>query len=367
MKSVILSTKVRRNPEIIKGDSMKMVMFLHNFALQCILVNLLLGVHMREAHAYYASHQKAIPKPQPVSECHDPVNRLFQCTLQKTVPQVMQADLIIFSYNRPLQLYALLESLQEYVKGLQKITVLYRTDNDQYEQAYGIVQADFSTVRFVQQARQTEQASRDFKPLLLQILYSSESDFVMFATDDILVKDYVSIADCIAALQKTQAYGFYLRLGKNLTSTYMWNPTPYTPQSLPDLVEVDNDIYTWQFATAQYDWSYPTTVDMTLYAKKDVLPILRFLQYINPNTLEAGWDGSHSVSLRRKGLCFGTSKIVNLPLNRVQNSIENIHLGIAPEKLLMIFDAGYKIYRKPLHQWLNVAAHDEWDLEFVMR
>ena len=36
-----------------------------------------------------------------------------------------QVDLIIFSYDRPMQLYALLESIETYVRGLENINTIY--------------------------------------------------------------------------------------------------------------------------------------------------------------------------------------------------------------------------------------------------
>jgi len=41
-------------------------------------------------------------------------------------------DLIVFSYDRPLQLYALLESLESYVTGLAQISVIYRVSRDAF-------------------------------------------------------------------------------------------------------------------------------------------------------------------------------------------------------------------------------------------
>ena len=56
----------------------------------------------------------------------------------------LAADLVIFSYDRPLQLYAFLESVQRYVTGLSKISVICRMSDGQYRQGYEIIQADTS-------------------------------------------------------------------------------------------------------------------------------------------------------------------------------------------------------------------------------
>ena len=42
-------------------------------------------------------------------------------------------DIIIFSYDRPLQLYAFLESIDQYCVGVGKCFVLYRASDKDYE------------------------------------------------------------------------------------------------------------------------------------------------------------------------------------------------------------------------------------------
>ncbi len=50
-------------------------------------------------------------------------------TLPTTPTQAAEkADLLIFSYNRPLQLYALLESIEKHMTGTDQLFVLYRAD-----------------------------------------------------------------------------------------------------------------------------------------------------------------------------------------------------------------------------------------------
>ena len=45
-------------------------------------------------------------------------------------------DLLIFSFDCPLQLYALLESLEKYVIGIDEISLLYRVSSAEFSQAY---------------------------------------------------------------------------------------------------------------------------------------------------------------------------------------------------------------------------------------
>ena len=45
-------------------------------------------------------------------------------------------DLVVFSYDRPLQLFAFLESTNQFVSGLGEISIIYRYSDENYEKAY---------------------------------------------------------------------------------------------------------------------------------------------------------------------------------------------------------------------------------------
>ncbi|MFI5334741.1 MAG: glycosyltransferase family 2 protein, partial [Chlamydiales bacterium] len=76
-----------------------------------------------------------------------------------------KTDLIIFSYNRPLQLYGLLESIQMWMTGIEKISVLYRAQGGDFARGYEELQASFPNVHFF---RQSDFPQKDFQPLLFE-------------------------------------------------------------------------------------------------------------------------------------------------------------------------------------------------------
>jgi hypothetical protein len=273
-----------------------------------------------------------------------------------------KADLVIFSYNRPLQLYALLESIKNYCTGFNEIHVIYRTDAEQFDQGYKVVTHDFCNVQYHKQSSNPQQ---DFKPLTLQAAFFSPSAYIMFAVDDIVVKEKIDISECIDALEQCSAYGFYLRLGKNLTNCYSYGSAA---QPLPPLQEELPMIFSWHFNQGTFDWVYPHTVDMTLYRKKDIESYLRVYSYSSPNKLEDIWNLHARPIIAKKGLCYLTSKIVNVPLNRVQNDYNNramqqwTVLGLLEE-----FLGGKKIDITPLYAVHNTAAHMEYSPLFINR
>jgi hypothetical protein len=273
-----------------------------------------------------------------------------------------KADIIVFSYDRPLQLYALLESLEFYGKNIGTTQVIYRTSSPAFTCAYEQVKKRFNSVIFIAQGKNPQ---ADFRPITLRCLEKSPHEYFLFATDDDLVKDYIDFHDCVDALKKTGAYGFYLRFGKNITEHYMHNiSVPLPPHKL-----FANDIYYWRLEDGKEHWRYPHTVDMTIYSKKDVLPVLRNLYFVSPNTLEAYWSGSGPQHFHKFGLFYELSKIVNIPLNLVQTiNPHNRHMRfMSTQQLLTIFNQGKKMDIFPLFKIANKAPHIEYVPRFIDR
>ena len=124
----------------------------------------------------------------------------------------------------------------------------------------------------------------------------------------------------------------------------------------------------WKFHTGTGCWGYPNTVDMTIYRKDDIAHDLCSLPYISPNTLEGHWASRARRVMGRYGLCYPVSKIVNLPLNRVQNQCENRHMNfMTPQELLNLFMNGKKIDISTLWHIDNKSAHTEYEPTFILR
>lgn len=276
----------------------------------------------------------------------------------------INVDLIVFSYDRPTQLYSCIESIKLYMtKGLGEVFVIYRVSGNKFEKAYKEVQKDFPFVKMFKQ--DSVDPKEDFKPLLLNVfLKKSKSKYIAFVVDDIIVKDAVDLTFCANSLEKNNAYGFYLRLGKNTTENYT---IPFKNPRLPDFKKCENGVISWKFKDGTGgDWSYPNTVDMTVYRKADIAVPFKELDYHSPNTLEGSW--AKKVNKEWIGLCFEKSRIVNIPLNIVQQDCNNLHMdGYSADKMLDIFNGGYKIDISKLHKIENKAPHMPYDPTFILR
>lgn len=272
-------------------------------------------------------------------------------------------DTIIFSYHRPMQLYALLESMHKHITaGRGQTYVLCRIDNDSYTDAYEIVKEAFPDVHFIQQGTRPK---HDFKPLLLNIFSSTTTDYIMFAVDDIIVKDTVDLREAVAALTvMPQAYGFYLRLGSNIKNSY----ASQLQGVVPRLHTITDTVVAWTIQSASADWKYPHTVDMTIYRKSVIASYVKGLSYSGPNTFEGHWSSVAVPSKYPLGLCYLTSKIVNVPYNRVQDVFSNLYMQEkTTDELLYLFMSGKKIVIDDLWHVNNSSPHMEYSLRFVDR
>jgi hypothetical protein len=277
----------------------------------------------------------------------------------KQVVSDKKADLVVFSFDRPLQLYAFLESVEKNVKGLNQTSVIYRSSNQDYEVGYEKVQQRFSQVQFL---RQGAEPAKDFKPLFLKASFQSSAPYILYAVDDIIVKNKFDLETCMDVLEITGAYGFFLRLGKHIDYCYMKN----FEQGVPPSWEVREGIFAWQFKMGNGDWKYPNSVDMSLYKKSDIETTLRKVDFHNPNLLESQW--ALKARFSKMGLYFEEAKIVNLPMNIVNQSNlwNNRNMqGFTTKDLLEKFQAGLKIDIRPFSKLSHRSVHIDTEVSFI--
>ena len=280
-----------------------------------------------------------------------------------------KVDLVIYSYNRPIQLYALLESIDKFVTGTGEISIIYRADNRAFALGYEEVKEDFSHMTFFKQG---PNPYADFKSFVMKSAFETPNNYVCFAVDDIIMKDYVNLTDCIYWLEQTGTYGFYLRLGKNITENYTGKKkTPVPPNT-----KIAKNIYMWKFSDGNRpSWDFPNTCDMTIYKKSDIKKDLESINNFQTTAYETEWAkiADHS----KYGLCYKQSKIVNISINLVQEvkpmwrqftqTWKGKMLCYSPKELLKKFNSGFKIDIRPFYKAYNRAPHIERELSFVKR
>jgi hypothetical protein len=269
-----------------------------------------------------------------------------------------KTDLVIFSYDRPLQLHACLESIYQHVSNVDQIVIIYRSSEKGFSSAYEKVKQDFPGTCWYLQSHQAE---NDFKNLVLNAVYNNKANYVAFVVDDIIIKDAIDLAECETYLQMTGAYGFHLRLGHHLNFCYSCNSF----QAVPPNLHVDKEIYSWKFSQGSFDWKYPNCLDMTVYNKQEIEADLRLISFQNPNTFEGAW--MRLAKFDKIGLFYSSSKLVNIPLN-VVSTFKNRQMNLFSKQVLLEkYNAGLKIDIRPLYQIQNCSAHIEYEPSFINR
>jgi hypothetical protein len=307
-------------------------------------------VFENRAHPLRGAPQAAI------TSARSPYRPLAELPLPSIRQKESQAEVVLFSYDRPLQLYATLESIQSYLRGSESLTLLYRASDTRFEAAYADVLAAFPEVRAVRQMNR-----KDFKPLLEQILFEASSEYVLFSADDVVMKDFVDLSLCAQMLDRTGAYGFYLRFGRNIGHSYISGKSI----ALPPSAELGNGVFAWDVGFGEADWGTANNFEMSLYRKEDLKEHFSQISYRDPQALQKEWTErlpEHSV-----GLYFEQSKMVNLPLNAVQSSGKPNMNYMTAEELLLKFNQGFKIDIEPLFQVNNPAPHYDWAPELIQR
>ena len=230
------------------------------------------------------------------------------------------ADLIIFSSDNPLQLCALLESIDSHVKGLNKITILYRSSSSDFESGYLELKLDYPQITFISYAH-------NFQALFQKTLFDSpltQSPYILFAKDTLIIQRPVDLVHCITLLESTHAYGVYLDHHLNLKFSSLLNRFEPVPPRCPLL-----DAYAWQFSSGMDDWNTPQNLNFSLYRKQDLKRVFTSATFTTPETFLEEW-GPH-ISESKVGLFFADPHCFNLVSDQT------------PKDLLKKFHAGLKL------------------------
>jgi glycosyltransferase involved in cell wall biosynthesis len=273
-----------------------------------------------------------------------------------------QSDLVIFSFNRPMQLYACLESVQKHSKSLAQVSVIYRANTSKFDEGYALVKKEFPYVNFVKQSEKCP--NKDFKPLVMKTSFAeSEANYITYCVDDIILTDTIDWQQAIGKMQQTDAYGFYFRLGKQVNYCYMADQK----QEIPKLIDLNDSTFAWGFKNGQYDWNYPNNVDLTLYKKSSIQKDLASFHFTYPNDMEGAWAAKFNKN-NQIGLCYEDSKMINIPLN-VVSKLQNPRnmQAQSPEELNKMFLSGYKIDIDAFYKIKNPSAHIALKPTFIAR
>lgn len=250
-------------------------------------------------------------------------------------------DLIIYSYDHPIHLLMLLETISRYCSGVGVVSVVYRTSDEAHKHGYDTVRELFPSVNWIRFG-----VDRELQISMLSCLAKSPNAYVCLAHDGMLVKDFLPFEQCTRLLAQTSAHAFYCALGKNIVQTAGIN----RPQQVPPATCLEEGVFAWQFKDGEFDWRSPYTLNMAVYKKEVVVEMLQSSNFRTIAEFEYLWNktkwDSSQVGLfndESKAVCVAYAdsadelrllneglKIDTVPLFRIGNTQSTIAVRLNP-------------------------------------
>lgn len=234
-------------------------------------------------------------------------------------------NVIIFSKNRACQLDLLLRSLRFKIEHII-LRVIYTYDPE-YKAAYDKVIKLNPNVKFI--------LEEDFHR---QVINSITDEYLLFLIDDDVMIDSFS-EDCPEFLkfqQNEDIHCLNLRMARNYDYDFLKNKQVPVP-------EFDEGMWKWK--NYRHDWGYPMAVSAHIYRTKDILPILKTIEFNGPHALERNMRGMLDKPLM---IGFEKAKFVNIPVNRVASDLQRSGTFIPASFLNDKFMAGFIIDPNPI-------------------
>lgn len=277
---------------------------------------------------------------------------------------------IVFSCDRPMQLDALLRSYLVMVSDPAPLDVLFRASNNQYALAYEQLAKAFneSDVRFID-----ERTHGGFEASLRELIARMTAKTMFFLVDDILFIRAFELHQ-FAALSSTDVIPS-MRLGRNISYSYTRRSPQRQPRLLPldswtsppelNALPLENQVLCWRWRRGQIDWRYPFSVDGNILPTTLVRSLLDDAEFSGPNSLEVEMDRLGARNMPRWGICFTQSRIINSPINRVQNEVSNFSGKVHQDQLLNLWIRGNRMDISRLGEVTCTSVHEEINLPLV--
>lgn len=232
-------------------------------------------------------------------------------------------EALIFSKNRPMQLELTLHS-HEVFWG-EKITVLYKATEDQYQHGYDQLQLEYPHVTFLKED--------NFKQQVID--YVTRNKYaVFFCDDDVMIRPmHDTSSEFSAFTSHPRVYACVsLRLDKKYTTHFETNARIPAPEFFGNA---------WNWREARGDWHFPMSVLGHIFRAKDLLPLVETLIYTSPNQFESALADNPLAQPAMLG--FNQAKTINLPANLVQTTHRNKAGKVSVTRLNERFLAGERI------------------------
>jgi len=222
---------------------------------------------------------------------------------------------IIFSFNRPLQLRLLLESIKRNAtdkigQPIFNINIIYKYSDEKFKKGYEKLQNEkiISDINWVHE--------NNFKEDVLA-LFDEKYEYTNFFTDNDIVYNKIIIKDIINSFNDPNLFCFSLKLGENVTWCYMMR----CDNLLRKQESVSENVIKWDWKKHYLDFGYPWSVNTHVFKTKDIFKLIKKVSFNNLNYLENNLQIFDNFP-KNKMASFKHSVAVNVPIN---NTIDENH------------------------------------------
>jgi hypothetical protein len=242
----------------------------------------------------------------------------------------------ILSKDRPLQLDALLRSMNAMLAATADCVLLYKASSDRYRSAYADVLERHKRMNLDVIIEQ------DFKADVINIVRSRQYERIVFLVDDLVFIAPVNLKEILALDPNLATYS--LRLGKRICWSQPLNIATDNPPFLL-LDGLPADWLAWLWVNGKGDWQGANCLDGNVLSRTMVLAALEHpiaARIAGPQTLEMSLHASGIAT--RIGICNAQPQVVNLAFNRVsEESYLYPHGTLDADKLLGAWETGYQM------------------------
>jgi hypothetical protein len=231
----------------------------------------------------------------------------------------MLLNVIIFSKDRAMQLHLLLESiLLNFNVEDYKLNILYKASNDEYNRGYNTIRDLFPQF--------TYKREESFKEDLLSLF--NDSEYTVFLTDDDIIYQSFKLNndELHNIFEISNSSCFSLRLGLNTTNCYTMQKLnkleSYKTHSFYHDTDLIEPVISWKVGDGTNDYAYPMSVDGHIFKTEYIKNLCEILEYSNPNLFEGFLSNFGKPDMIISS--YQNSKLVNSPINRVQETFQNL-------------------------------------------
>ncbi|HEV2600736.1 MAG TPA: glycosyltransferase family 2 protein [Candidatus Babeliales bacterium] len=161
------------------------------------------------------------------------------------------ADVIVFSSESPEQLHQTIQNIHNSITGVGNIYAVSQT-TDFSTPEYQQVQQAFANLYYIDTNNNNSRLAA-----FLQPVFDAPAHYLLLTTDNDIITTSINIPNCVHALERTAAYGFF------------FNKTKASSTDTNYFFLYDN-IYAWQFTDSDAHNDYSNTIHTTLYRKADL-------------------------------------------------------------------------------------------------